>query len=120
MERSKVYFTDMRVEVGTSILTKLQKLIKAAGINTIDMENRFVAIKIHFGEPGNISFLRPNFARAVVDVIFVVCASPFVNLVGKRLRHGDDRFPANGALYSRVDYRLLVVGVHALLRKLDE
>ncbi len=77
-EKSKVYFTDMRVEVGTSILVKLQKLIKAAGINTIDMENRFVAIKIHFGEPGNISFLRPNFARAVVDVIKENGGIPFL------------------------------------------
>ncbi len=65
MEKSKVYFTDMRALPGTSLLTKLQRLIRKAGIGDIDMKERFVAIKIHFGEPGNLSYLRPNFAKAV-------------------------------------------------------
>lgn len=69
MEKSKVYFTDMRALPGTSLLTKLQRLIRKAGIGDIDMKERFVAIKIHFGEPGNLSYLRPNFAKAVVDVV---------------------------------------------------
>ena len=33
------------------------------------MEKKFVAIKMHFGEMGNVSFLRPNYAKAVVDVV---------------------------------------------------
>lgn len=67
MSVSKVYFTDMRCKVGTSLLEKLDKLMIAAGIGEIDFENKFVAIKLHFGEPGNLSFLRPNFAKAVAD-----------------------------------------------------
>ena len=47
---------------------KLKRLLKKAGISEIDMENKFVAIKMHFGELGNISFLRPNYAKAVADV----------------------------------------------------
>ena len=35
----------------------------------IDFQDKFVAIKLHFGEPGNLSFLRPNFARAVADEV---------------------------------------------------
>ena len=70
MEKSKVYFTDFRTpHSGMSIPQKLQKLIKKAGIGDINFEKQFAAIKIHFGEPGNISYLRPNFAKAVVDVI---------------------------------------------------
>lgn len=38
MEKSKVYFTDFRTVLGVSLTTKLQKLIKLAGINTIDMD----------------------------------------------------------------------------------
>ncbi|MGI5854987.1 MAG: DUF362 domain-containing protein [Candidatus Merdivicinus sp.] len=78
MEKSKVYFTDMRAVPGTNLLTKLQKLIRRAGIGEIDMKERFVAIKIHFGEPGNLSFLRPNFARAVADVVKEQGGKPFL------------------------------------------
>ena len=69
MEKSKVYFTDFRTEFGVGYVKKLKKLIKTAGMNEIDMEKKFVAIKMHFGELGNLSFLRPNYARAVVDMV---------------------------------------------------
>lgn len=47
MSASKVYFTDMRCPVGTGLLDKLKKLIEKAGIDSIDMDSKFVAIKIH-------------------------------------------------------------------------
>ena len=65
MERSKVYFTDFRTGLGTSLPEQLQKLIKLAGIESIDMDGKFVAIKMHFGELGNLAYLRPNYAKAV-------------------------------------------------------
>ena len=77
-EKSKVYFTDMRCKVGTSLQMKLEKLIRKAGITNLPLENKFVAIKIHFGEPGNLSFLRPNFAKTVVDVLQGEKALPFL------------------------------------------
>ena len=69
MEKSKVYFTDFRAKLGEGLPLKLKRLLKKAGISEIDMENKFVAIKMHFGELGNVSFLRPNYAKAVTDVI---------------------------------------------------
>ena len=48
MEKSMVYFTDFRCPVGTSQLEKLKKLCVAAGIKDIDMDGKFVAIKMHF------------------------------------------------------------------------
>lgn len=68
MEKSKVYFTNMRARPGKNIQDKLDRLMEAAGIGTIDMADRFVAIKVHFGEPGNLAFLRPNFSKTVADV----------------------------------------------------
>ena len=56
---SKVYFTDMRALPGTNLPEKLKKLIRKAGIGDIDFEKKYTAIKMHFGEPGNLSFLRP-------------------------------------------------------------
>ena len=68
MEKSTVYFTDFRCPVGTSRLDKLKKLCIAAGIKDIDMDGKFVAIKMHFGELGNLAFLRPNYAKVVADL----------------------------------------------------
>lgn len=78
MEKSKVYYTDFRTEIGQGLPSKLKKLIKRAGIGQIDMDNKFVAIKMHFGELGNLSFLRPNYAKAVADVVKELGGKPFL------------------------------------------
>lgn len=78
MEASKVYFTDFRATPGCNLLQKLEKLVKKAGIDTIIFENKFTAIKIHFGEPGNISYLRPNYAKVIVDHIIGQGGRPFL------------------------------------------
>lgn len=79
MEKSKVYFSDFHtVAYGDGTAVKLKRLIKAAGIGNIDMDGKFVAIKMHFGELGNLSFLRPNYARAVVDVVKELGGKPFL------------------------------------------
>ena len=78
MEASKVYFTDMRCKVGTSLLDKMDRLMLVAGIEQIDFQNTYVAIKIHFGEPGNLAFLRPNFAKTVADRVKKLGGRPFL------------------------------------------
>jgi uncharacterized Fe-S center protein len=78
MSISKIYFTDMRTKVGESLLVKLERLIGKAGIKEIDFKQKYVAIKIHFGEPGNLSFLRPNFAKTVADYIKKLGGMPFL------------------------------------------
>ena len=75
---AKVYFTNLRTHARESQLDKLKRLIRRAGIEQIDFENKFVAIKIHFGELGNLSFLRPNYARAVADVVKELGGKPFL------------------------------------------
>lgn len=79
MTKAKVYFSDMRTRYGgLSLPQKLGKLIEAAGIGDIDFQNKFAAIKIHFGEPGNLSFLRPNYAKVVVDTVAAQGGRPFL------------------------------------------
>ena len=79
MEKSKVFFTDFRTPAyGDGLTTKLQKLLKKAGIEQLDMDGKFVAIKMHFGELGNLSFLRPNYARAVADLVKSLGGKPFL------------------------------------------
>ena len=69
MEKSKVYFTSMKTSFSENLPQKLERLIKTAGIGSIDFKNKYAAIKIHFGEPGNLAFLRPNYAAVVVKVV---------------------------------------------------
>lgn len=66
MENSKVFFTNLRTVPGNDMLTKLEKLVRRAGIADIDFAGKFVAIKIHFGEPGNMAYIRPKIGRAHV------------------------------------------------------
>lgn len=78
MEKSKVYYTSMKVDSGTNLLKKLDHLVREAGIANIDFENKYTAIKIHFGEPGNLAFLRPNYAKVIVDLVKELGGKPFL------------------------------------------
>ena len=78
MGKSDVFFTDFRTKLGVSQTVKLQKLCRAAGIDKIDFDHKFVAIKMHFGELGNCSYLRPNYVKAVADVIKELGGIPFL------------------------------------------
>lgn len=69
MQKSKVYYTDLHASFEENLLQKLVRLVKTAGIDELDVNNKFVAVKIHFGEPGNLAYLRANYAKAIVDVL---------------------------------------------------
>lgn len=86
---SKVYFTNLRAKPGTNLLEKLEKLVKRAGIEQIDFKGKLVAIKIHFGEAGNLAYIRPNYAARIVEIVKELGGKPFVTdantlYVGKR------------------------------------
>ena len=78
MDKSKVYFTSMKTSFSENLPQKLERLIRTAGIGTIDFSKKFAAIKIHFGEPGNLAYLRPNYAAVVVKVIEELGGKPFL------------------------------------------
>ena len=78
METAKVYFTNFRTDDQHNLLDKLRRLLDKAGMLSMPLEGKFTAIKIHFGEPGNLSFLRSNYARVVVDALKEIGARPFL------------------------------------------
>lgn len=78
MEKSKVYFTNMKAKIGENLQMKLNRLMKKAGMETIDFQDKYVAIKMHFGERGNLSYLRPNYAKTVVDLVRELGGRPFL------------------------------------------
>lgn len=75
---SKVYFTDLRANASLNLQRKLEILMRKAGIESIDFDRKITAIKIHFGEPGNLSYIRPNFAATVVKYLKSKRAKPFL------------------------------------------
>lgn len=75
---SKVYFTNLRTNPSSNLLDKMERLARKAGIANIDFKNQFVAIKIHFGEPGNLAYIRPNYAARMVRLIRSLGGKPFL------------------------------------------
>lgn len=78
MDKSKVYYTNLRTKPGMSLLKKLRNLVKAAGIENINFEGQYTAIKLHFGEPGNMAYIRPNYVATVVDLLNSLGAKTFL------------------------------------------
>jgi uncharacterized Fe-S center protein len=56
----------------------MERIVKRAGIENIDFKNQFVAIKIHFGEPGNLAYIRPNYVARMVTLLHSLGAKPFL------------------------------------------
>ncbi len=112
---SQVFFTDMHTKMGDSLLQKFERLIKKAGIDSIDFVDKYVAVKIHFGEYGNLAFLRHQYAKVLCDHIKSRGGKPFLTdcntlYVGYRsnaLGHLDAAY-MNG-------YNPLSTGVHTLI-----
>ena len=112
---AKVYFTDMHVGMGDSLLDKFERLITKAGIDQIDFQDKFVAVKLHFGEFGNMAFLRQQYAKVLCDHIKAKGGKPFLTdcntlYVGYRnnaLNHLDAAY-MNG-------YNPLATGVHTII-----
>lgn len=78
MEKAKVYFTTFKTSGRENLLQKLHRLMKQAGFETIDFTDKYAAIKIHFGEYGNLAFLRPNYAKVVADYVKELGGKPFL------------------------------------------
>ena len=93
-----------------NLLKKLEKLIVSAGIDTIDLKKKITAVKIHFGEPGNLAYIRPNYAARVVSHLQKQEAIPFLTdtntLYHGRRSNGPDHLVAA----SENGFNLLSVG----------
>ena len=75
---SKVFFADMRAGARENLFDKIGRLMREAGLAERIAAGDLVAVKVHFGEKGNHTFVRPVFVRRVVDEIKRCGASPFL------------------------------------------
>ena len=56
----------------------MERLLKRAGIGQLPLQDSFTAIKIHFGEPGNLAYIRPNYAARMANLLRSFGAKPFL------------------------------------------
>ena len=75
---AKVYFTDMRSRPKRNLLDKVEDLVSRLKLGRKVKKNDLVAIKLHFGELGNVAYLRPVFLRSVVKKVKELGARPFL------------------------------------------
>jgi uncharacterized protein len=76
---STVYFA--RIKVGTkdeSAIAHVRQLFEAARFDTLIEADALTAIKLHVGERGNDSHLRPEYVRQVVELVQMSGGRPFV------------------------------------------
>ncbi|MCP4689414.1 MAG: DUF362 domain-containing protein [Desulfobacterales bacterium] len=76
--KSTVYFMDLRATYKVNLLTKLGRLLDAAGLDDVIKKRDLTAVKLHFGEPGNLAFIRPVFLREIVKKIKGSGGAPFL------------------------------------------
>lgn len=112
---SKVFFADMRARHGVNLLDKISRLYERAGFAEIVKPKDLVAIKIHFGERGNTTYIRPQFLRRIVDKIKEGQGKPFLTdantlYAGSRSNAVDHLITAieNGFPYSVVNAPLVI------------
>lgn len=76
---SKVYFTDFRSKSNhDNKVNKVKNLFDAANFENFIDEDDLMAVKLHFGEEGNDSYINPVLVRQVVDKIIAEGAKPFL------------------------------------------
>lgn len=68
----------MRATSEINLLKKLEILLEKVGISEIIRPGELVAIKLHFGEPGNLAFIRPQYVRVVVEKVKSLKGKPFL------------------------------------------
>lgn len=75
---SKVFFTDLRSKMGSGLLEKMARLTGKMGLKKLIEPGDLVAIKLHFGEPGNLAYIRPPYVRRMVQMIKELGGKPFL------------------------------------------
>ena len=73
-----VYMADLRTSHKNNLSVKITKLLESIGLADGVKAGFLTAIKLHFGEQGNTSFIRPVLVRPVVDLVRGLEGKPFV------------------------------------------
>ncbi|WP_243310254.1 DUF362 domain-containing protein [Fundidesulfovibrio agrisoli] len=78
-KQSTVYFAGLRARgPKDNKLSRIAKLFDKAGFKSLAEDGALTAVKVHFGELGNDTFISPVLVRAVVDRLRKHGANPFL------------------------------------------
>ena len=78
---SQVFFMDLRASAKEPNFKKFQRLLEALEVKGIIRRKKkrpLIGVKLHFGERGNTSFIRPIYVRRVVDHLWEAGGRPFL------------------------------------------
>jgi hypothetical protein len=75
--RSKVYFVNIKTGK-ESLLKKLEELYKKLNFSSLFEPGDLVGVKVHFGERGNTSFVKPLFIRPFLQMLKKEGGKPFL------------------------------------------
>lgn len=116
MSMAEVFYADLRASTSRdNVQNKISRMFKKAGFGDIVTPGDLVAIKTHFGEPGNLAFLRPQLLSRVVDLVAEKGGRPFLTdsntlYVGERANAVDHLWTAarHGFTYPVVNAPVII------------
>ena len=116
MSGSVVYLSRTRVRnPEENNLVKIENLCRISGLGEIIDKEDLTAVKLHFGESGNDTYIKPVFVRSVVDFIRKLEGKPFLTdtntmYIGSRHNAADHLITAirHGFAYAVVDCPLII------------
>lgn len=76
--KANVFFTDLRTTPQLNLYKKLDRLLEKLVLEDLIEPKDLVAVKLHFGEKGNTSHVKPVFLRRIVDAIKKQGGFPFL------------------------------------------
>jgi uncharacterized Fe-S center protein len=75
---SRVYFTNFKASFSRNIFDKIEELLCQSGLLSLFKPQELVACKLHFGEHGNTTFVKPIFIKKIVELMRAKGGIPFL------------------------------------------
>ena len=78
MNTIPVKFINFRADSRTnSIPEKIRRALKLNEFNNVFKKGEITALKVHFGEPGNTTFISPSYYQPIVEELFKIGVKPY-------------------------------------------
>lgn len=75
---SDVYYMDFKTSPGKGLEKKFTGLLRKAGLDEMEAKRKFIALKVHFGEEGNLGYIQHDYARLLSTMLKERGALPFL------------------------------------------
>jgi len=76
--KSSVFFADLRASHTENLLDKVGRLLANVKLEEKIADKALIAVKLHFGETGNLAYVRPVYVRKIIDAVIRAGGKPFL------------------------------------------